>query len=187
MKIIIIGQNWNFSCFGSVHKYLLIFIVLSGCSRISQKLHIVMYRISARVLIYFSKFSCGCLSEGAYIIASIINEIHKCNMQEFCYILPFTSTFHAQISRQQQLNWALLTLICIISCWYDFGGYNFKSMSILEDWRMGAYSRGGRLFEAGAYWIFLCLGWALIRWGFLFKGAFNQSITKYSEGLLFSI
>ena len=54
----------------------------------------------------FLSFKVGAYSRGAlirggaYIIASIIHEIHKCDMQEFCYISPFTSTFYAQITRQ---------------------------------------------------------------------------------------
>ena len=36
---------------------------------------------------------------------------------------------------------------------------------------MGAYSRGGRLLERGAYLITSPLGWALIRGGLLFEGS----------------
>ena len=44
-------------------------------------------------------FERGAYSRGAltYIIVSIIHEIHKCNMQKFCYILPFTINFYAQM------------------------------------------------------------------------------------------
>ena len=37
---------------------------------------------------------------GAYIIASIIDVLQKCIMYEFCYKLPFTSTFYAHITTQ---------------------------------------------------------------------------------------
>ena len=59
----------------------------------------------------------GSLFEGgAYIIASIIHEIQKFNMQEFCYILLFTSTFYAQITTKLSIAY----LIYIICCWYEF-------------------------------------------------------------------
>ena len=45
-----------------------------------------MLRISAQALIQFSELWRGSGGGGcAHIIASITHEIHKCNMEEFCY------------------------------------------------------------------------------------------------------
>ena len=47
-----------------------------------------------------------------------------------------------------------------------------------EDWRMGAYSRGGRLLR-GAYLVLLCLGLALIQGGSYSREALDQGIRVY--------
>ena len=46
-----------------------------------------------------------------------------------------------------QLNWVLLWFRCVLSRWYKFVWSNFKLLPISEDWRVGTYLRGGRLFE----------------------------------------
>ena len=111
-------------------------------------------------------YSRGCLFERrAYIITSIMQEIHKSNIQELCYIVPFTSSFYAQITNKLSItypcmHYILLICICVIK---------FK-MNI----RIFRRLKGGRLFE----------GWSLIRRGCLLDISVSR-VGAYCRGRLF--
>ena len=106
-------------------------------------------------------------------------------MYELRYILLFMNTFYRTYHNEITNKLRIIPRKCISSSRINLSNVT-SIFPISENWRVGAYSRGGRLLK----------GWALtqglgthsggglfdnpvIRWGFLFEGALIRAVTVY--------